>query len=357
MEGPVMANHESYIRRCFELARLGAPYTSPNPQVGAVLVHQNRIIGEGYHQKYGQAHAEVNAVRSVREVDRGLISASTLYVSLEPCSIFGRTPPCTGLILAERIPRVVIAAIDQTPGVAGSGVAQLRQAGVDVITDVLSEEGNQLAQPRNTFVREHRPYVILKMAVSTNGYMAPKDRSRFWLTNVYSRRLAHKWRSEVDAILVGTTTALHDDPQLDNRLFWGPSPQRIVLDRQCRLPAHLQVFNRDIATCVVVAAENWQPNAYAPGNAQVIPIPAADFQLPTILHELAQRNITVLLVEGGPTLLHAFLDAGLWDEARVLRSATALPNGIPAPLLPLEPIHREALADDLLEWYRAPAKR
>jgi diaminohydroxyphosphoribosylaminopyrimidine deaminase/5-amino-6-(5-phosphoribosylamino)uracil reductase len=226
MENP----DEHFMQRCFDLACLGAGATSPNPVVGAVIVHQNRIIGEGYHMAYGKAHAEVNAVRSIRAEDRHLLKQATLYVSLEPCNIHRNTPPCTLLILEESIPRVVVSTVDHTPGVDGSGLARLRAAGVEVTVGVLEKEGQRLSQARNTFITRHRPYILLKYAQSANGIFAPEDNRQLWLTNPYSKRLVHKWRSEASAILVGANTAIADNPRLNNRLYYGKSPVRVILD-------------------------------------------------------------------------------------------------------------------------------
>lgn len=224
-----------FLRRCFDLAKLGAGNVSPNPMVGAVLVHQGRIIGEGFHSHYGGPHAEVEAVRSVSPSDQSLIRESTLYVSLEPCCVHGRTPPCTNLILDMGIPRVVISNLDESPGVNGKGIRLLEEAGVEVHTHVLEDEGLPYSRIRNTFVRNRRPYIVLKYARSADGFLGRENES-VWLTNGISKRLVHKWRSEVDAILVGTQTLRVDDPGLTNRLYFGKSPIRLVLDREASLP-------------------------------------------------------------------------------------------------------------------------
>ncbi len=340
-----------FMRRCFNLARLGAGKTSPNPMVGAVLVHNGRVIGEGYHQAYGQAHAEVNAVNSVRPEDRRLIPGSTLYVSLEPCNIQGHTPPCTRLVIEQKIPKVVISSIDHTPGVDGSGVSYLRKAGVEVVVGVLREEGKRLSLPRNTFVRQGRPYVILKYAQSRNGIFAPSDNRRLWLTNNYSKRLTHRWRSEVDAILVGANTALADDPQLTNRYYFGGSPRRIVLDRQGRLPRRLALFDGQAPTLVYTEKLPLSP----PGNnLSHHLLPFGETMVESLLKSLAAQNISILMVEGGIKVLHAFLQAGLWDEARVFIASGYLPGGRPAPALPVEPAASFPLAEDELLLFHNP---
>jgi len=339
--------HEAYMRRCFDLARLGAGNVSPNPMVGAVLVHQARIIGDGFHQQYGQAHAEVHAVNSVRPEDRHLLKEATLYVSLEPCCIFGKTPPCTNLILEHRIPRVIISCLDQTPGVAGKGVEILRAANVEVLTGVLEAEGQRLSAIRNTFVSQQRPYVILKFAQTKDHFIGPEDGSQHWISNAYTKRLVHRWRSEADAILVGTNTALSDNPQLNNRLYFGKSPLRVVADRTGRLPDTLALFDGTSPTLVfteltdVVERNNLEYAYLAFGQ-----------NLPQqILAHLAEKKCTSLIVEGGAEMLQTFLDAGLWDEARVLTGGKYLFKGIPAPLLPVAPAYSQSIANDVLEVY------
>ncbi len=222
-----MNQEEIYVQRCFDMAVLGVDKVSPNPMVGAILVHKNRIIGEGYHEKFGQAHAEVNALRNVEPSDKKYISSSTLYVSLEPCCIHGNTPPCTDLIIKNGIPEVVISCLDQTPKVAGEGVGKLKRSGINVFEGLLKQKGERLSNIRNTFVTEERPYIILKYAQSLDGFIGKPDR-QVWLTNSVSKRLVHKWRQEADAIIVGTNTALIDNPKLTTRYFSGSCPLRIV---------------------------------------------------------------------------------------------------------------------------------
>ncbi len=350
-----MNNHERYIRRCFDLAITGAGSVSPNPMVGAVIVHENRIIGEGFHRRYGQAHAEVNAVQSVSPANQHLLPQSTLYVSLEPCCIFGRTPPCTDLILRSGIPKVVISCLDQTPGVAGQGVQVLRERGVEVITGVLETQGQELARFRNTFVRRQRPYIVLKFAQTLNGYIGQPDQA-MPISNKLTQRWVHKWRSEVDAILVGTQTALVDDPQLTNRLYFGKSPLRIVLDRTLRLPPTLRLFDQSQPTLVVTE------NAKSPASADLIDRPpypiqylSLDFNeiwLPKLLHYLYEQKISTLLVEGGAQLLQFFIENGSWDEALVLVGNRVLPQGVPAPRVAGVLKGHYKVGDDLLFRYQ-----
>lgn len=347
-----MDRDELYMQRCFDLALLGAGKVSPNPMVGAVLVYEGRIIGEGYHRAYGEAHAEVNALRKVRPADQDKVPAATLYVSLEPCCVYGRTPPCTNLILERRIPRVVISCLDDTPEVNGRGVAILRAGGARVTTGILEDQGRRLSCIRSTFVTQSRPYVILKYARTPAGRFAPDPPRQFWITNDYSRRLVHKWRSETDAVLVGTNTALIDDPQLTNRLYFGPSPLRIVLDRRLRLPGRLQLLSGDAPTLVVT--ESTPPPDRENLSYLQLPFGEEDFLL-RLLRNLAERNISSLTVEGGARLLPAFIRQRLWDEARVLVGSRELAGGLPAPVLPVSPSRKFHLAnDELLLYYRPP---
>lgn len=323
-----MIKDEIFIRRCFDLARLGASTTSPNPMVGAVLVYQNTIIGEGYHQIYGGAHAEVNAVNSVPSKFQHLIAKSTLYVSLEPCCIFGRTPPCTNLILDQHIPRVIISCLDQTPNVNGRAVQLLREAGVEVHTKILESEGKILSQNRQTFVSKKRPYIILKYAQTSDGFIGRKEK-QVWISNELSKRWVHKWRSEVDAILIGTNTAIIDNPQLTNRLYFGKSPIRVLLDRRNAVPKSHRIFDSKAKTWVIT--EN---------------------SLTALVEQLYKKRIMSLMVEGGAQLFKSFISKNLWDEARVFEAEHTLGTGVKAPKLPQRPIHTSQLFDNTLKFYR-----
>lgn len=319
------------MQRCFDLARLGRGFTSPNPLVGAVIVYQNRIIGEGYHQQYGGPHAEVNAVNSVQAEDRKLLPLSTLYCSLEPCSIFGRTPPCCDLIIKKQIPKVVLSYIDHTPGVDGVSIEKMRAAGIEVTLNILLEKGKQLSAARNTFVKLQRPYIILKYAHSRDGFIAPAHEDSYWLTNSFSKRLVHKWRGEIDAILVGTQTALIDNPQLTNRLFHGPDPLRLVIDKKGRLPDSLHLFDGTVPTFVYTHKSN---PSIQKAKLEFIQLDPQESDLKQILQHLHSINKMILLVEGGASLLSSFIEQGLWDEARIFESPKSLVEGIPAPKYP-----------------------
>lgn len=339
---------ERFMRRCFELARLGAGRVSPNPMVGAVLVHEGRIIGEGFHQAYGSAHAEVNALNSVKEADLANISKATLYVSLEPCCIQGNTPPCTDLIIRHKIPKIVISAIDQTASVHGKGIRLLREAGIEVKTGVLESEGEALAAARNTFVSKGRPYIILKYATSQNHLFAPLPARQLWLSNPYSKRLVHRWRMETDAILVGTNTAITDNPSLTNRHYFGASPIRVVIDRELAIPASSQLFDGRAKTIVFTRK---QAEDQTTDTVQYISIDFREDLARQIVNKLAELNITSLLVEGGAMTLESFIEAGLWDEARIFKTAKWIDKGIPAPRLDLPPQTNYTLGSDQIAIY------
>jgi len=284
--------------------------------------------------------------------DRALIPSATLYVSLEPCCFFGKTPPCTNLILDQRIPRVVISCLDDTPEVAGKGVAQLREGGVEVITGVLEEEGKKLTRPRSVFVLEKRPYVILKYARDLQGHFCAPDNQPVWISNDFSKRLVHKWRSEVDAIMVGTKTALIDDPALTTRHYFGASPLRVVIDRRLRLPTSLKLFDGTAPTLIVTEKEP-PPVAAGQPNVEYLKLDFSRPVVPEILNHLHARKIGFLLVEGGIDLIRSFLDQGLWDEARVLVGSREIMAGRPAPVIPSGKSERLRLVDDeLLVYFR-----
>ena len=340
-------NHEIFMQRCFDVARLGAGRVSPNPMVGAVLVHIDRIIGEGWHRQFGQAHAEVNAVHSVQEEERHLIPNSTMYVSLEPCNIHGNTPPCTDLILKEKIKKVVISCIDHTPQVKGRGVALLEKAGVEVVHGVLKEKGGAVSAFRNTFTSKKRPYVQLKFAKTSNGFIG-KQGQQVWISNLFSKRLAHKCRAEYDAILIGTNTALTDDPQLNNRLWFGKSPLRIVLDKNLRVPLDSQLY-KGTQTWVITEKET---AAEYPSNVSLIRLPFDGKLLERILNLLFEKKITSLIVEGGAFTLNQFIKKGLWDEAWVFTGSKLIQNGLLAPNVSGKLVCEEKMGDDLLTIYK-----
>ena len=323
--------HCLYMRRCLELAALASGYTAPNPMVGAVVVYDGRILGEGFHRRYGDPHAEANAIGSVR--DPRLLERSTLYVNLEPCSHHGLTPPCADLIIASRIPHVVVGSSDPNPLVAGKGIAKLRAAGVQVTEHVLEEECDRLNIRFMTFHRKRRPYVILKWAQTADGFIdVLRDQNTAgrptWITGWYEQTLVHKWRSEEQAVMVGTNTAIADNPLLNIRRWHGRQPLRITLDRQMRLPASLNLFDGNQPTLVFTEK---QPPASENLIYSTIPF---DEHLPQhIINDLYSRKIISVFIEGGARLLQSFIDAGLWDEARIFTVSTNFGDGVKAPVI------------------------
>lgn len=342
------SHDELFMQRCLQLAQLGAGYVAPNPMVGAVLVHQGRIIGEGYHRQYGQAHAEVNCVQAVAEEDRPLIPAATMYVSLEPCAHHGKTPPCADLIVQQGIREVVIGCVDTFSAVAGKGIAKLQQAGITVRTGVLEAECRHLNRRFFTYHERKRPYIILKWAQCAAGFMAASDGAPFRFSNQYSDRLVHRWRSEEMAILVGTNTAIADNPRLNNRLWTGRHPIRLVIDRMLRTPRHYHLWDGSIPTWFFT--ENTGRDT---GAAEALALDFRQPLLPQLLERLYEKEVQSVLVEGGAYLLQRFIEAGLWDEARVITGAPELEEGIAAPALPHALLTATtALEGDLISYYR-----
>lgn len=318
-----MSRDEHYMQRAIELARLGLGTVSPNPLVGCVIVSDEKIIGEGWHQKYGEEHAEVNAIHNVR--DQTLLSQSTLYVNLEPCSHFGKTPPCVDLIIAKKIRRVVISNSDPNPLVNGKGIKKLKESGIEVDLNILAREGNELNYRFFTSITKRRPYVILKWAQTADNFIAKKNFDSKWISNELSRQLVHKWRTEEDAVLVGTRTAQHDNPLLTVRNWTGRNPKRIVLDRFLRLSDKLNLFDKSQPTfCYNVLRHEEHENLF------LIRVDEARF-IEQVVHDLHQRNIQSVIVEGGAQTLQLFFDSGYWDETRVFTSQKILGEGIPSP--------------------------
>lgn len=330
-----MKIHEFYINRCLELAENGRGNTYPNPSVGCVIVYQDRIIGEGFTSKAGGPHAEVNAVHAVSDPE--LLKESTLYVTLEPCSHFGKTPPCADLISEMKIPRVVIGTLDSNKEVSGRGVKKLMENGCEVIVGVLEEACRESNKRFFCFHENKRPYIILKWAESADGYLAPAPEVRdqqkaapVWLSDKPSRQLVHKWRSEEQAILCGTGTALADNPSLTTRDWHGSTPLRIYIDRKAQLPVHANLLDGSTPTVVFTEAVNPYPDKKIKDLEIITIIP--EMSLPKqIMALLYQKNIQSLIVEGGAKTLTAFIDEGLWDEARVFKAPVTLGSGIAAP--------------------------
>ncbi len=330
-----------------ELAQHGLGTTYPNPLVGAVIVHNDRIIGEGWHRKAGEPHAEVLAVKAV--TDTSVLKDATLYVSLEPCSHFGRTPPCCDLILAHDIPNIVIGTTDTFSKVAGEGIRRLREAGRNVTVGVLETECRDLNRRFFTFHEQKRPYIILKWAQSADGFLAPLQRNErrpVWITHETTRQLVHKWRTEEPAILIGTQTAIDDNPQLDARLWSGASPLRFVFDRKGRLPENSALL-QDGRPTVVLTEQIRETN----GAVQYETLPFRD-PVRELLEVAYKRDIQSLVVEGGRTTLQSFIDAGLWDEARVITGRVSFGEGLPAPILSSVPCEQFQIKHDTIRLYR-----
>jgi diaminohydroxyphosphoribosylaminopyrimidine deaminase / 5-amino-6-(5-phosphoribosylamino)uracil reductase len=334
---------ELFMKRTMELATLGKGHVSPNPLVGCVIVQGSRIVGEGWHKKYGEAHAEVNAIASVQ--DKSVLKESAVYVNLEPCSHFGKTPPCADLLITHQVKKVVVANLDTNPIVAGEGVKKLRSAGIEVITGILEKDGRTLNKRFFTFMENKRPHLILKWAETSDGFIARENYDSKWISNEYSRQLVHKWRTEEDALLVGTKTVFHDNPQLTVRDWTGRNPVRIVLDRFLRLSDKLHVFDRSQKTICYNLLRHEEHT-----NLSLIRLEEEDF-IGNVLADLVKRKIQSLIVEGGATTLQSFLDAGLWDEARIFVSDKGFGKGIKAPAIHGNLITQESVFNDTLRIY------
>jgi diaminohydroxyphosphoribosylaminopyrimidine deaminase/5-amino-6-(5-phosphoribosylamino)uracil reductase len=379
--------HEHYMQRCLELAANGLREAMPNPSVGAVLVYDGRIIGEGHTSPFGGPHGEVNCLNSVLEEDRHLIPQSTLYVSLEPCSHYGKTPPCCDLIIRNEIQNIVVGTVDPNEKVAGNGIRKLQEAGKNVTVGVLEAECREFNRRFFTFHEKQRPYIILKWAESADGFLSPSvrllddstirsfdsskspkiqksknqdveqsknpkielsDKKPVWITNKYSRQLVHKWRSEEMAILVGTQTVLDDNPSLDVRTWTGQNPVRIVLDRTNKISDYYSVKNHKIKTIFLTETSNLSNL-----DTLLYETVAFDDNLPkTIAEVLFRHNLQSVIIEGGRKTLQTFIDANLWDEARVFKGTSVFTDGTPAPQLAADPTHREMVLDDELIIYR-----
>lgn len=326
--------HETYIKRCIELAKKGLGSVSPNPLVGAVIVYNDKIIGEGFHKKFGEAHAEVNAVNSVK--DKNLLKFSTLYVSLEPCSHFGKTPPCTDLILKENIPNIVIGSLDPFELVKGNGIKILKNNNRTVITGILEKECINLNRRFFTFHQKKRPYVILKWAQTIDGYIDTDRKNKLyaeWITNEFCKTLVHKWRTEEDAFLVGTNTVLLDNPKLTARNWFGKNPIRITIDKKCYLDMNkFNIFDNTAKTIIFNEIKNEIIK-----NIQFVRVDFSKEIIPQILQELFLKNIQSIVIEGGTYTLQKFIDSGIWDEARVFTGNRYFGNGVKAPIFKFVP--------------------
>ncbi len=339
------------MSRCIQLAKNGLGNTYPNPLVGSVIVHNNTIIGEGWHHKAGLSHAEVNAIAGVRNTK--LLKDATIYVSLEPCSHFGKTPPCADLIISKGIKKVVIGSTDPNPKVAGSGIQKLKDAGCEVEVGVLKKECDELNRRFFTFHQKKRPYIILKWAQTSNGFIAPSEAHRnsekkpVWITNEHSRQWVHKMRAKEQAILVGTTTVLMDNPSLTTREWEGNSPVRVVIDRSLKIPGNAAVFDKEAKTVVIT-----QKKARNTDNVFYETIDFSKdiaFQICDILY---RYKIQSLIVEGGTKTIQTFTDANLWDEAFVFTGINKFKEGIKAPVILNSFISQEIIKGDVLKHYK-----
>jgi diaminohydroxyphosphoribosylaminopyrimidine deaminase/5-amino-6-(5-phosphoribosylamino)uracil reductase len=345
-----MNNDAKYMSRCIQLAMQGAGYVAPNPLVGALLVYKNRIIGEGWHRQYGGPHAEVNCIHSVAEEDRKFISRSILYVSLEPCTHFGKTPPCTDLIIEKKIPEVVIGCRDPFKEVDGKGIEKLKAAGVKVKSGVLENECRELNKRFFIFHTLRRPYIILKWAETGDKKIAGAGAERLMISNELSNRLVHKWRSEEASILVGTHTAMLDNPELSTRLWPGPSPVRLVVDMDLKLPAELKLFDKSIRTVIFNKVKNEEQ-----GQLLYYRVTERQHLVHQIMNALYQLKLISVLVEGGAKLHQSFIDEGLWDEIRVIQNRELLINkGLEAPVFNKQDANSELRlgADVITTWYQ-----
>jgi diaminohydroxyphosphoribosylaminopyrimidine deaminase / 5-amino-6-(5-phosphoribosylamino)uracil reductase len=342
--------HEKYINRCIAFAKNGLTTAMPNPAVGAVVVYNDVIIGEGFTAAYGGAHAEVNAINAVK--DKSLLSKATLYVSLEPCSHFGKTPPCSDLILAMNIPNIVVGTLDSNSLVSGKGIQKLIDAGRNVTVGVLEYECRNSNKRFFCFHEKKRPYVILKWAATQDNFIAPVPETRLdarkpvWISNKHAQQLVHKWRSEEQAILIGVNTVLADNPKLDVRLWIGKNPIRVILDPNNKIPSNSFVLD-DSCKTIVLVTKKIKPNT---SNTFFETIDFKHNVAHQVLDVLYGYGIQSVLIEGGAKTLETFIEAKLWDEARIFKSNIQFKQGVPAPFINGSFVKNEALIDNVLTY-------
>ncbi len=339
-----MNDFNHHLKQCLLLAEKGLGKVAPNPMVGCVIVYEGKVIGEGYHEQYGGAHAEVNAINSVK--DKILLSESTLFVNLEPCAHHGKTPPCSDLIIKHKIKRVVIGCLDTNPLVAGKGIEKLNQAGITVVTDVLKEECRELNKRFFTYHEKRRPYIILKWAQTKDGFIAknpPFTREENWITNDASNKISHTWRAQEGAILVGTNTALLDNPELTVRLSKGKNPLRVLIDKDLKVPLSNNIFSEKAEIMVFT-----QRDAITNKHISYCKIDFTGDIIPQILETLYLKQINSLIIEGGTNTLQSFIDKGLWDEARIFTGNKNFKEGLRAPLIIGKEISSDAIGTDNL---------
>jgi len=333
---------------CLQLAKQGVGKVSPNPLVGCVIVKDNQIIGQGFHEFYGGPHAEVNAIKNIR--DQPLINGSTLYVNLEPCAHHGKTPPCSDLIIKHKVAKVVIGCVDSFHAVSGKGIEKLKKAGIEVIIGVLERKSLELNKRFFTFHSEKRPFIILKWAQTADGFIdidrtSPIDINN-WITLIDSKILVHHWRAEEQAIMVGTNTALNDNPKLTVREITGKNPLRIVLDMSLRLPKDIHLFDKTVPTFVFNSKKNEIIK-----NLEFIKINTDKNIIHQILNELYNREIQSVIIEGGAQLLNSFIKQNLWDEARVFTGKKEFSTGLKSPQINKEPKFSMQIETDILNTY------
>lgn len=348
--------HEKYMQRCIDLAKQGLGNTAPNPMVGSVIVYNGKIIGEGYHRKCGEAHAEVNAINSVK--NKGLLKKSTIYVNLEPCAHYGKTPPCANLIAKLGIPNVIIGTIDSAAHVAGKGVQILKNAGCNLITGILEKESRELNKRFFTFHEKKRPYIILKWAQTKDGFIDIKRGDTnltkpTWITNEFAKTIVHKWRAEEQAILIGTNTALKDNPSLTTRNWSGKNPVRIVLDRNLVLPSNLNIFNMGAET-IIIADEKVKYQKVKILNEK-IGIKFVDYEndfYTQLFNILILKGIQSVIIEGGEQVLNSFIKNDLWDEARIFYGEKEFKEGIKAPEIHIDYLYKDCLGSSNLTFIK-----
>ena len=344
------------MQRCIELAKQGLGNTAPNPMVGSVIVYDDKIIGEGFHRKCGEPHAEVNAINSVKNKD--LLKKSIIYVNLEPCAHFGKTPPCANLIANIGIPNVIIGTIDTAAHVSGKGIDILKKGGCNIVTGILEKESRELNKRFFTFHEKKRPYIILKWAQTKDGYIdiirsLDHPKTPTWITNEYAKTLVHKWRAEEQSILIGTNTAIVDNPGLTTRNWIGKNPLRIIFDRELKLSSELNVFNKNAETLII--ADNSTKslkNKFLNSNIGIEFVEYSDEFYTQFFKILVKRNIQSIIIEGGAKILKSFIDNNLWDEARVFYGDKEFKQGINAPKLLKKIIYKDKLGDSKLTFIK-----
>lgn len=338
------------MRRCIELGKKALGSSAPNPMVGSLITHQDKIIGEGFTSQYGGPHAEVNAINSVADIS--LLKEATLYVTLEPCSHYGKTPPCADLIIKNNLQKVIIGVQDPNIKVSGRGIKKLEEAGCEVLLGVLEDECRKHHKRFFTLQEKHRAYIILKWSETKDGFIAPNaDKRRakpepYWISNPYARQRVHQWRSEEQAILVGTNTVLEDNPRLDVRSWKGTSPIRIIIDKALKLPMDLNIYDKSIRTIILTQVKD--ETKFQEG----LEYGFIDFEK-NLAEEtcriLFQKNVTSVLIEGGALTLATFIKAGLWDEARIITGDIVFGTGTKAPHIEGQPVDIEIIGNNTIK--------